>query len=115
MELLLSGLEPTSNYTLSMFMEKVGNFRYKYQAGSWSEAGQDDHGSPMSNLVCQLMGIFIFSPSSLIKVYHHENWNTGQFWSSQERICFERVKLTNKEIQQSSNALVKLVKGNILV
>jgi hypothetical protein len=64
--------------------------RYKYQAGGWSTAGQEDsNGLQLSN-----------------RVQHHEGWNSGEFWASQERVVFERVKLTNKEIQQGGNSLV---------
>lgn len=66
-----------------------GIFRYKYQAGGWSAAGQDDSGNHRSN-----------------SVTHHEGWNSGKFWTGQERISFERVKLTNKEVQQGGNSLV---------
>ena len=64
---------------------------YKYQAGGWSAAGQDDNGQARSN-----------------SVQHQEAWANGKYWTDQERISFERVKLTNKEIQQGGNTLVGL-------
>jgi hypothetical protein len=41
-------------------------------------------------------------------VQHHEGWNKGEFWTSQEHVSFERVKLTNKESQQGGNSMVCL-------
>ena len=72
------------------FQNKKIFTRYKYQAGGWSAAGHDgDNGIQQSNFV-----------------QHHEGWNRGEFWTSQERVSFERAKLTNKESQQGGNSMV---------
>ncbi|KAL7069772.1 hypothetical protein ACQ4LE_011122 [Meloidogyne hapla] len=92
LELHLDNLDPKSQYTLFLYMQKVDNLRYKYQAGGWSAAGHDgDIGIQQSNFV-----------------QHHEGWNKGEFWSSQERVSFERAKLTNKESQQGGNSMISL-------
>uniref|UniRef100_A0A914M9N1 T-box domain-containing protein n=2 Tax=Meloidogyne TaxID=189290 RepID=A0A914M9N1_MELIC len=92
LELYLHNLDPESQYTLSLYMQKVDNLRYKYQAGGWSAAGHDgENGIQQSNLV-----------------QHHEGLCKGKFWTSQGRISFERAKLTNKESLQGGNSMISL-------
>ncbi|CAK5074697.1 unnamed protein product [Meloidogyne enterolobii] len=92
LELHLHNLDPDSQYALYLYMQKVDNLRYKYQAGGWSAAGHDgENGIQQSNLV-----------------QHHEGLCTGKFWTSQGRISFERAKLTNKESQLGGNSMISL-------
>nr|CAD2158666.1 unnamed protein product [Meloidogyne enterolobii] len=92
LELHLHNLDPDSQYALYLYMQKVDNLRYKYQAGGWSAAGHDgENGIQQSNLV-----------------QHHEGLCTGKFWTSQGRISFERAKLTNKESLQGGNSMISL-------
>ncbi|KAL3103143.1 hypothetical protein niasHS_002329 [Heterodera schachtii] len=89
LELRLRGLDPKGMYSLSLFMRQLDNFRYKYQTGGWSPAGQDEAAASQSN-----------------EVQHHDGTCSGEFWTSQEKLCFDRVKLTNREVH--SNSLVSL-------
>ncbi|CAK5088552.1 unnamed protein product [Meloidogyne enterolobii] len=92
LELHLHNLDPDSQYALYLYMQKVDNMRYKYQAGGWSAAGHDgENGIQQSNLV-----------------QHHEGLCKGKFWTSQGRISFERAKLTNKESLQGGNSMISL-------
>uniref|UniRef100_A0A914GZW9 T-box domain-containing protein n=1 Tax=Globodera rostochiensis TaxID=31243 RepID=A0A914GZW9_GLORO len=89
LELNLRGLDPNGLYSLTLCMRQLDTLRYKYQAGGWSPAGQDDSSATVSKFV-----------------NHHDAWNRGEFWMSQEKLCFDRVKLTNREME--SNALISL-------
>uniref|UniRef100_A0A183BW27 T-box domain-containing protein n=1 Tax=Globodera pallida TaxID=36090 RepID=A0A183BW27_GLOPA len=89
LELNLRGLDPNRLYSLTLCMRQLDTLRYKYQAGGWSPAGQDDSSATVSKIV-----------------NHHDAWNRGEFWMSQEKLCFDRVKLTNREME--SNALISL-------
>ncbi|KAI1724661.1 t-box domain-containing protein [Ditylenchus destructor] len=77
-ELDIKGLDPKANYVIVITMKPVDNYRYKFQGGGWSPAGQDD------------------IPETSSTVAHHDGpYASGDFWMS-NTVSFDRVKLTNK-------------------
>ena len=87
---LVAGFDPHAMYSIMLDFVPVDDFRWKYVNGEWSHAGKPD-------------------PTSASKIYvHPESPNYGSHWMKNV-IAFSKVKLTNKESNNSQVVIHLLI------
>lgn len=84
----ISGLQPSSKYSLIMDIQPVDNSRYKWTGKSWQVAGKAE------------------SPVKSQPFAHLESPSTGQHWM-QNPVSFYKLKLTNNPTDQEGNTILR--------